>query len=78
MIEAGILNEDIAIIKKSAAADNGDIIAALLEDNEVTLKRLKQRNNRFFLEAANKNYPPIYKEFSVIGKVLTIIRKYQN
>ena len=76
MIEAGILNEDIAIIKKSAAADNGDIIAALLEDNEVTLKRLKQRNNRFFLEAANKNYPPIYKEFSVIGKVLTVIRKY--
>lgn len=76
MIDAGILNADIAIIKKSAAADNGDIIAALLEDNEVTLKRLKHKNKCFFLEAANKNYPPIYKEFSVIGKLLTVIRKY--
>lgn len=76
MIETGILNGDIAIIKKQKTAGNGDIIAALLENNETTLKRLKQKGNTAYLEAANKNYPPIHKEFEVIGKLITIIRKY--
>lgn len=76
MIEAGILDADIAIIKKQETADNGDIVAALLENNEVTLKRLRYKNNRFFLEAANIDFQPIFKNFSVIGKLLTIIRKY--
>lgn len=76
MIETGILDGDIAIIKKQKTAGNGDIIAALLENNETTLKRLKQKGNTAYLEAANKNYPPIHKEFEVIGKLITIIRKY--
>lgn len=76
MIEAGILDGDTAIIRKQEIAHNGDIIAALLENNEVTLKRFRQKNNTFFLEAANKNYKPIYKNFSIIGKLISIIRKY--
>lgn len=76
MVEAGIMESDIAIIKKQETADNNDIIAALLENNEVTLKRLKKKNNKIFLEPANKNYEPIYKDFTVIGKLITILRKY--
>jgi repressor LexA len=76
MIEAGIMEGDIAIIHKQAVARNGEIIAALLENNEVTLKRLRHRNNATYSEAANKNYQPIHKNFTVIGKLITIIRKY--
>lgn len=76
MVEAGIMESDIAIIKKQETAENNDIIAALLENNEVTLKRLKKKNNKIFLEPANKNYEPIYKDFTVIGKLITILRKY--
>lgn len=76
MAEAGIMDGDIAIVRKQKSADNGDIIAALLDNNEVTLKRLRRSANKIFLEAANRNYPPIQKDFSVIGKLITIIRKY--
>jgi len=78
MVEAGILDGDIAVIKKQQAADNGDIVVALLEDNEATLKKLRYRNKRPLLEAANKNYSPIEKEFTVIGKLITILRKYNR
>ncbi len=76
MIDAGIMDGDIAIIKKQTTADNSDVVAALFEDNEVTLKRLKIKENKTFLEAANKDYEPIYKHFTVIGKLITIVRKY--
>ncbi|PIQ85725.1 MAG: repressor LexA [Candidatus Omnitrophica bacterium CG11_big_fil_rev_8_21_14_0_20_43_6] len=76
MINAGILDGDIAIIKKRPDAANNDIVAALLDNNEVTLKRLRSRAGKFHLEAANPNYPPIFEEFKVIGKLITVIRKY--
>jgi repressor LexA len=76
MVEAGIREGDFAVMKKQASANNGDIVAALLEYNEVTLKRLRRRCGKFFLEPANKDYQSIYKDFSVIGKLITIIRKY--
>ncbi|MFA4888209.1 MAG: transcriptional repressor LexA [Candidatus Omnitrophota bacterium] len=76
MIEAGIMPDDIALIKKQPQADNNDIIAALLDDNEVTLKRFKRNERKIFLEPANSNYQPIYKNFSIIGKLITIVRKY--
>lgn len=76
MIEAGINDGDIAIIKKQPQARDGDIIAALLENNEATLKILRQRNKSIYLEPANKDYHSIHKEFSVIGKLITIVRKY--
>jgi len=76
MAEAGIMDGDFAVMKKQSTAHNGDVVAALLDNNEVTLKRLRHKQDRFFLEPANKNYQPIFKDFTVIGKLLTIIRKY--
>lgn len=76
MIEAGIMDGDFAVMKKQSAAHNGDVVAALLDSHEVTLKRLRHKGDKFFLEPANKNYQPIYQDFSVIGKLITIIRKY--
>lgn len=77
MVEAGIIEGDIAIIKKQPNAFHREIVAALLDNNEVTLKRLRRKkDNTFFLEPANKNYQPIYKEFKVLGKLITVIRKY--
>ena len=76
MINAGILDGDVAIIKKRPDAQNNDVVAALLDNNEVTLKRLCQKAGRYHLEAANPNYAPIFEEFKVIGKLITVIRKY--
>ena len=76
MIEAGIMDGDIAIIRKQKTASNKDIIAALLENNEVTLKRFKTKGSKPFLAPANVNYQPIYKDFTIIGKLITILRKY--
>jgi len=78
MIDAGIMDGDIAIIKKQHVAHHGDIVAAILSGNdEVTLKRFKHyAGRRPYLEAANKDYPPIYEEFSILGKLITVIRKY--
>lgn len=76
MIEAGIMDGDIAIIRKQASAANGEIIAALLDNNEVTLKNLRRKDNEVYLEPANRNYQPIRKDFAIIGKLITILRKY--
>lgn len=78
MIEAGIMDGDIAVIKKQPSAEDGEIVAAILtKTDEVTLKRLRKKDRHsYFLEAANPDYPPIFEEFTVIGKLMTIIRKY--
>jgi repressor LexA len=76
MRDAGILEGDIVIIRKQATANNGDIVAALLENNEVTLKRLKYKGKRPYLEPANKDYVPIQDKFTILGKVITVLRKY--
>ncbi len=76
MIDAGILDGDVAIIKKQPYAENNEVVAALLSHNEVTLKRLIRKSNKYHLEAANANYPPIFEEFKIIGKLMTVVRKY--
>ena len=78
LCDAGILEGDVAIIKKQPSAENNEIVAALLDSNEVTLKRLVRKNNKYHLEAANPDYPPIFEEFKVIGKLITVIRKYES
>ena len=75
MIDAGILDGDIAIIRKQSTAYKGDVVAALIE-SEATLKRLRYAHGTAFLEPANKNYAPIFEEFTIIGKLVTIVRKY--
>ncbi|HOX54623.1 MAG: transcriptional repressor LexA [Candidatus Omnitrophica bacterium] len=79
MIEAGIFEGDIAIVRKQSSAQDGDLIVALIE-NEATVKRFrhkaKSREHLIWLEPANKNYQPIHKEFSLIGRVIGVLRKY--
>ena len=56
MIEAGILDGDIALIRKTEAADTGDIVVALIDDEEATLKRFRRRGASIALEPANTAY----------------------
>ena len=74
MIEGGIFDGDIAIIKKQNTADNGDIVAALLED-EATLKVLQKTSDSIKLLPKNSAYKPIeVREFTVLGKIAAIFR----
>ena len=56
MIEAGINEGDTVIIKKANYADNGQIVVALIDNNEVMLKRIRRKGDSVALESANKNY----------------------
>ncbi len=76
MIEGGIYDGDIAIIKKQNTANNGDVIAALLTD-EATLKRLKVSGNKVQLLPDNPAYEPIIAEnLTILGKLIALFRKY--
>lgn len=79
MIEAGILDGDTVIIRKSDTARNGEIVVALVEDEEATLKRLFRKGESVALEAAN----PAYKtrifgpdQVRVQGTLAGLIRRY--
>ena len=56
MIEAGINEGDIVIVKKTDTADNGKIVVALVDDNEAMLKRIRRKGKTVALESANRNY----------------------
>ena len=78
MIEAGILENDLVGIKSCNYAENGEIIAARVE-NEVTLKRFKKEGNRAFLKPENAAYSNIEvtgnQDFSIEGKAVGIVRE---
>jgi repressor LexA len=79
MVDAGILDGDTAIIERGDAAENGSIVVALIDNEEVTLKRLRRKGNSIALEPANKNYetrilPP--DRVRIQGKLVMLIRKY--
>ena len=79
MVEAGIFDGDTAIIKKCENAENGTIVVALVENEEVTLKKLRKRNNSIALEPANPQYETrIFgpDQVKLQGKLVGIIRKY--
>ena len=56
MVEAGILDGDIVVIRRQDSANTGDIIVALIDDEEATLKRFRRRGSSIALEAANPAY----------------------
>ena len=56
MIDAGINDGDVVIIKETNTAENGDIVVALVEDEEATLKRFRQKGSSIALEASNPAY----------------------
>jgi repressor LexA len=77
MIEDGIFNGDYVIIEQSSTAKNGDIVVALVDRENVTLKRFYQEKDHIRLQPANKSMKPILaKNVVVQGKVKGIIRKF--
>ena len=80
MIEAGIFDGDFVVIKRTDNANNGDIVVALVMQEEATLKRLRRKGGAIALEPANKAYETrIYgpDQVEVQGKLVGLIRRYQ-
>jgi repressor LexA len=78
MIEAGIFDGDTVLVQRSDSADNGTIVVALIDENEVTLKRLRRRGASIALEPANKAYETrIFgpDRVRIQGKAVGLIRK---
>ncbi len=79
MIEAGINDGDIVVIQEQSTAENGDIVVALVEDQEATLKRFRRRGGMIALEAANPAYETrVYPDHQVKvqGRLVGLIRSY--
>ncbi|WP_323006352.1 transcriptional repressor LexA [Pseudorhodobacter sp.] len=79
MIEAGINDGDIVVIREQNTAENGDIVVALVEDTEATLKRFRRRGSMIALEAANPAYETRVfpdHQVKVQGRLVGLIRSY--
>ena len=79
MIEAGIFENDTVIIRKQDTAETGDIVVALIDDEEATLKRLRKRGASIALEAANPAYETrIFgpDRVRIQGKLVSLLRRY--
>ncbi|MGQ2989899.1 MAG: transcriptional repressor LexA [Brevundimonas sp.] len=79
MIEAGILNGDLVVIKRGDTANSGEIVVALVEGEEATLKRLRKKGGSIALEPANRAYETrIFgpDQVEVQGKLVGLIRRY--
>jgi repressor LexA len=79
MVEAGILDGDMALIQRTEGADTGDIVVALIDEEEATLKRFRRRGASIALEPANAAYevrilPP--NRVRIQGKLVSIFRRY--
>ena len=79
MIEAGINDGDIVVIREGSTADNGDIVVALVEGQEATLKRFRRNGSSIALEAANPAYETrVFRDDQVVvqGRLVGLIRSY--
>ena len=79
MIEAGIFDGDVAVIERCETAENGTIVVALVDENEVTLKRLRRKRDSIALEPANAAYETrIFgpDRVKVQGRLVGLVRKY--
>jgi repressor LexA len=79
MIDAGILDGDMALIRRTDSADTGDIVVALIDDEEATLKRFRRRGASIALEPANSSHevrilPP--NRVRIQGKLVGLFRRY--
>lgn len=79
MVDAGILDGDTVLIRKTESADTGDIVVALIDDEEATLKRFRRRGASIALEPANTSYevrilPP--NRVRIQGRLVGLFRKY--
>lgn len=79
MVEAGILDGDLVVIRKQDTANTGDIIVALIDEEEATLKRFRRRGSSIALEAANQAYETRVlgpDRVKIQGKLVSLVRKY--
>jgi repressor LexA len=77
MIEAHIADGDYAVIRKQSHARDGEIVAALIDGSDATLKKLYREDNRVRLEPCNSTMQPIYSQHvDVIGVMVGLIRNY--
>lgn len=79
MVEAGILDGDLVVIRKQDTANTGDIIVALIDDEEATLKRLRRRGSSIALEAANPAYETRVlgpDRVQIQGRLVSLVRRY--
>ena len=79
MVDEGIFDGDIVVIKKTEMAVSGDIVVALIDENEVTLKKFRSFKNSIALEPANKSFKTrIFGEdrVKIQGKLVGLIRKF--
>ena len=79
MVDAGILDGDLVVIRKQDTAATGDIIVALIDDEEATLKRLRRRGSSIALEAANAAYETRVlgpDRVRIQGRLVSLVRRY--
>jgi repressor LexA len=76
MIEAGIFDGDLVAVRRQPEAANGDIVAALVGDDEATVKRLRREDDRVLLISENPTYAPLVftEDVRILGKVVAVIR----
>lgn len=76
MIEAGILDGDLVIVKQKSTANNGDIVVAMTEENEATVKRFYKEKTHFRLQPENATMEPIIVDkVSILGQVVGLYRR---
>ncbi len=75
MIEAGIFNKDLVVVKQQPTANNGDIIVAMTDEDEATVKRFFKEKNHIRLQPENSSMDPIILEScTILGKVIGVYR----
>lgn len=78
MIEAGILNGDYVVVRQQSTANNGEIVVAMTEEDEATVKRFFKESGHFRLQPENPSMDPIIvDQVSILGKVVGVYRHIQ-
>ncbi len=77
MVEAGIMPNDLVLVRRQNVAQTGETIVAMIEE-EATVKKLNKGDGGFYLDPANPNYTPIPMDddVSIVGKVISVIRRF--
>lgn len=76
MIEAGIFDGDLVVIKRQADANDGDLVAALIDGEEATIKRLRREAGKVILIPENRSYEPMVFDggVEILGRVVAVLR----
>ncbi len=78
MINAGILPDDLVLVRRQTIAQTGEIVVALVGSEEATVKYLRKRPNGYVLDPANPRYEPIpvNEDVAIVGKVISVVRRF--